>query len=211
MFISLLLTIGLIGAVFAFGNRILSQQGSKVANLKLDNQILDEQQLQLRKTQKDVEQYSSFTTVANQVIPQDKDQARAIREILAIAKESNITIKNITFPASTLGDKKTTTSSTTEQAATPAPTVISQAKPVDGISGVMQLEITISPELTEKALVGGEEVTGVSYDDFLQFLEKLESNRRTAHVAQVNVTPQTATKTAPLIDFTMKLNVFIKP
>src|SRR5690606_22143833 len=98
----------------------------------------------------DVEQYSYIVDIARGVVPQDKDQARAVREINQIAQISNVRLQSITFPSSTLGDKKQSTPATppAEGGDTPAPPPpsITQAQPVQGIPGVYSMDIEIQSE-----------------------------------------------------------------
>ena len=48
----------------------------------------------------------------------------------------------------------------------------------------------------------------VSYQDFLKFLEALEKNRRTAHVAAISLDPSDDGKQ---LNFNLTLNAYVKP
>ena len=184
----------LLGAMLYFGNKSLVEESHKLVDLKATNQTLESQQTNLISAQRDIEKYSNVEEITNSIVPQDKDQARAVREVIALAKQSGFEIRSITFPTSNLGVGTPSSGGATGSTA-PAP--ISQAVPVKGISGVYSLEATIVP-------------TGpVQYSQFLQFLKKLENNRRTSQVSSIRIEPQE--NNPGTISFTLKINLFLKP
>lgn len=197
------LAIVLIIATVFFGNSLISKQAEKLKVAKTENQLIDQQEVYLNQAKKDVEKYKDLNEVVKSVVPQDKDQAKTVREISKIAEESGITLKNISFQSSNLGQATTTTpaTNTTDTSATtqkPAAPSLSQVKPIDGIKDVFALEITIS----------NAEKNPVSYDQFIKFLERLENNRRTAHVDEILVKPSDDGRS---IGFTLTLNAYVKP
>lgn len=176
------------------GNMLLKKQSQKLTDLKVENAAVDMQQTALLQAKKDVEKYSSLENTLKSVVPQDKDQAKTVREIVQIAAQNNIPINSVTFENSTLGDPKAATGG---GAATTQPkTTLSQVKPVEGINGLYVLPIQI------------ESKGKVSYPDFLKFLEALEKNRRTSHVDSINIKPE---KTGKLLDFSLTINAYVKP
>lgn len=185
------------------GNFLLKQRANKLEAAKLENRLLEEQQTALIKANKDIEKYADLEKIANAIVPQDKDQAKTVRELVKIAEESGIPIASITFPSSNLGQATaapaaTSTGGSTTTAATPKPaTNVTQVKPVDGMPGVYQLEITLS---VSKA---------VPYTSLITFLQKLEQNRRTAQVSGITIQPDQ--KNPAYVGFTLMTNVFIKP
>ncbi len=202
---------GLIISTAVLGNIVFKKQFEKLSQLKARNQVLEQQSLSLIKAKQDVEQYSELNDITKQIVPQDKDQASTVLEINRIAQESGIRLSSISFEPSTLGDSRPVTptpssnsegsSSTPEQAAT-SPSVTSKAltqvQPVPGIPGVYSLGIIIQTD----------ENDAVSYDRFLTFLEKLESNRRTAHVSRISITPENG---GVDVTFSLTLNAFVRP
>lgn len=207
---ALVLLSGGIIATLVFGNSFLKEQSSELAELKLEEQVLDQQETVLTQASQDIEQYSDLEDVAANIVPQDKDQARAVREIIKLAESSGIAISSITFPSSNLGTKQQQPArqpsddddeETPAESSTPPPPPISQATPVQGISGVYALEMNIVPDAN----------VPVTYYQFLEFLEKLENNRRTAQVTRVQITPTTFNSNNPLISFTLTINIFVKP
>jgi hypothetical protein len=122
-------------------------------------------------------------------VPQDKDQAETVQEIVSLAAKSGIPqLSSITFPPSSLGEPGAKTAKG-----------LTQVTPVSGIPGVYDLPITITQDNTAE----------VPYNSFLTFLTNLEQNRRTALVSSVSVVPD---QTNPaLISFTIIVDEYIKP
>lgn len=196
--INALLIILVLSGVF-FGNQLLKQQSSKLRAIKTQTKVIDEQQISLTQAKKDIEKYTELNTISRSIVPQDKDQAKTVREISKIAEESGITLKVINFQSSNLGQTVIAPPVVEGEAPkVPAAPPISQIKPVDGIPGLFALEIIISPEAK----------TPIPYRDFLTFLEKLENNRRTAHVDKIIINPTTD---GSALTFTLTLNSYVKP
>src|SRR3990167_9442113 len=74
---------------------------------------------------------------ARAIVPADKNQAAAVREIVKIAQSNGIKISSITFPASALGGITATGSGGAAKPA--ASTALTQVQTVKGISGVYSL------------------------------------------------------------------------
>ncbi len=189
-------------AAIVLGNQMLVKKSAKLLDLKVSNRTLDEQQLSLLQAKKDVEKYADLNRIANTVVPQEKDQARTVRELINIASASGVKIASIAFPSSNLGQAIPKPVATTD-GGTPTPTVttppLSQVKPVDNIKGLYQLEITIQSEASSP----------VPYSQLIDFLSRLEKNRRTAQVTSINVQP--SAKSRDLVTFNIVINVYIKP
>ena len=136
-------------------------------------------------------------------MPQDKDQAEAVREIINIAADSGIKPTAVNFPVSTLGG---TISASGAAVGTTAPTAasralqsLSQLQPVVGIKGVYMLQITIQQDAA----------SAVPYPKFIDFLSRLEQNRRTAQVTGIVLQPSPLDRN--LVSFTLTVDEFIKP
>lgn len=198
-------------AVSFIGTSMLSKKSKAMVELKVKSANIDAQLINLTQAKKDVEKYKSFNDIASTVIPKDKNQVQAIAEIFQIAEETGILLQSVSFPTSTLGAKPTTPATTTPQttgSATPTNTAISQAKPFSAVPGLYSLELNIKPQ-TGESLPPAKQVT---FTKFINFLTAIENNRRTAQITQVSIQPlNTAGNTDDLIDFTLVLNVFIKP
>jgi hypothetical protein len=172
-------------------NKILGAEATKLSKVKADSEAAQNLQSGLAKNKKDIEKYKELNTIAETIVPQDKDQAEAVREIVSLAAQSGIgKLSSITFPTSTLG------------ALTPGLVVnpnLTQLTPVTGLNGVYELQITITQGSDAR----------VPYNQFLTFLGKIEQNRRTAEVGSITVQPDTQNPNN--VAFTLVINEFIKP
>lgn len=184
------------------GTSMLKKKAAELTELKIQEQLIEEQQTALIQANKDIEKYQELESIAKTVVPRDKDQARTVREIVSLADQSRIKISSITFPSSTLGTKAPVAAPTTDGNAAQAPKVItppiSQVKPVDGIPGLYQLEVTIN--VREVA---------ISYNQLIDFLSRLEQNRRTAQVTSITIDPVGLSRQN--LEFDLMMNVFVKP
>ncbi len=178
-------------AALMYGRKALDSQNNKLTELKVEARTLEDVQRSLVNAKKDIEKYADIEQISKTVVPQEKDQARTVREIIKLAEESGITIASVSFPTSSLGVKA---SGTAQSAATGN----SQTQKVEGISNVERLEITVSSDTAQPVL----------YTSFLGFLEKLEQNRRTAQVSNINIQPVSDNRN--LLTFSLVLNVYIK-
>lgn len=184
-----LLFVGFLGIGYAT-NRILGAQATKLATLKADDEAANARQTSLAKNLQDIKKYQGLSDIAQGIVPQDKDQAETVQQIVKLAQESGIPqLSSVTFPSSTLG------------ASTPgaSKSKLSQLAPVKGMSGVYELPITVSQDTNHP----------VPYSDFLTFLGKLENNRRTAQISSVVIQPNT--RYPSVIAFTIVINEYIKP
>lgn len=195
-----LLALANLGAVFV-GTQFLQSRSKKLADLKLDSSVLDEQQSSLNRAKKDIETYAELEQIAKAVVPQDKDQAAAVREIVKIAEANGIKLASISFPASTLGQTPPKAAPVEGETATPAPKTspVTQVQPVEGIPGVYALPINIQQDTTSP----------ITYSEFISFLSGLEQNRRTSQVSNVTVQPNAQDRR--LLTFSMTVNAYIKP
>jgi len=186
----ILLTIGVVlsiavlfGGVYG-ATKVLQWQSKQLVDAKTHMAVLDQKRAQLTKAQTDIQKYKELGTIAKNIVPQDKDQAQTVREIVNIANRSGVKLGMITFPASTLGTAKGTRS---------------QLTAVKGISGVYSLDITVQSDPTSP----------VSYSTFINFLDALEHNRRTALVKGVTIQPDSLNSSN--LSFTLNISEYVKP
>ena len=185
-----LLIIAFFGVAYGT-NALLSRQASKLSKLRADGEVVDNLQLTLTKNKKDITKYSQLNNIAETIVPQDKDQAEAIREIVNLASDSGIKkLSSVTFPNSTLG--------TITPGLNNNPN-LTQLTPVKGIAGVYQLPITVAQDQSAR----------VPYGQFITFLSKIEQNRRTAQVSSITIQPDTSNTN--MVAFSLVINEFIKP
>jgi hypothetical protein len=193
----------LLGGAYGL-NKILTTKSQELTSLKAKSAALDQEQVSLAKAKQDIKTYADLEQIAESVVPQDKDQAQAVREIVNIAGDNGISLTSISFPASTLGTTKTGASASSGST-TPKPnanaksSALSQLQPVKNIPGVYSLVITVQSDSDNP----------VAYSKFINFLNALEHNRRTAQVATISITPDPDNRN--LLSFTLTLNEYIKP
>ncbi len=180
-------------AAIVIGEKLLQKQNTKLTELKVEANTIEQVQTSLIRAKKDIDKYSNLEQIANTVVPQEKDQARTVREIVKLAEESGIAIASVGFPSSSLGNKATGTAPTASTSG-----VNTQTQKVEGISNVERLEITVTSDTSQPVL----------YTDFLRFLEALENNRRTSQVSNINIQPTTDNRN--FVTFTLIVNVYIK-
>lgn len=168
-------------------NKVLTSKSAELSKLKAESQATSDLQATLKKDKADIQKYSDLNNIAKAVVPQDKDQAQTVSEIVKIANESGISkLSSITFPASTLGGAGKSSAYT-------------QLTAVKGIPGVYLLPITITQNSAD----------AVPYSRFIDFLKRLENNRRTSQVSTINIQPSDSN--ARNISFTLTVNEYIKP
>ncbi|HET9174043.1 MAG TPA: hypothetical protein VFN56_02040 [Candidatus Saccharimonadales bacterium] len=212
----ILLIVGVAGSAYEV-DKLLHAKALQLANAKLKYQTLSDEQKGLLKDKQDIATYGDLNNITKQIVPQDKDQAEVIREIINIAASSSVTpgdhgvkIESISFPESTLGTATKTLpassgaaaaapSSTTPSAAATSKASLSQLVPVPNIKGVYKLEITIANDNQSE----------ITYPMLYKFLSNLENNRRTAQVSSINITPDTNGRT--YLTFSITLDTYIKP
>lgn len=223
------LMIALIGLLFvgllagAYGaNSLLAKQAISLTALKAKSSALDKEQTSLILAKKQVAKYADLNKIVTSIVPQDKDQAEAVREIVAIADANQVALGSITFPASTLGAATTPvvtpttgTAPTKPFASSPSANktgALSQLQPVKNIPGVYDLQITVQ----------GDTKNPITYSQLISFLSALENNRRTAQVSTISFEPITAASgggsaaafnsSSPTnISFSLTLDEYIKP
>ncbi len=191
--------IGLVLATYGISNA-LKTKSVNLSDNKAKVEELSAQQSGIAKSKHDIAQYSELEAVTKKIVPQDKDQAEAVRQITSIAAASKVSLTTITFPTSTLGGNAASTgvkpAGSTSAVATPN---LSQLTPVANIPGVYNLQITL----------GNNNNNPVTFAQLNTFLRGLENNRRTAAVASVNIQPQSNNPDS--LVFTLVINIYIKP
>ncbi len=195
-FALVILLVLLISSLFgiAYGaNSIMGKQATKLSKLRADSNALDTLQASVAKNKQDIAKYSTLNAIAKNIVPQDKDQAEAVREIVDLASQSGIAqLSSITLPRSQLGVSSTVPGTKTNPDLT-------QLIAVKGMPGVYQLQITVTEDKKYE----------IPYNQFLTFLSKLEQNRRTAQVSSITIQPDP--QKPGLVAFTLVISEFIKP
>jgi hypothetical protein len=192
-----MIVISSIFAMLYFSKNFMSNSEQELIAAKLE--IIKQEQIEsiYRQNIKDLEEFSDTANILSQIIPTEKDQAKAVREIDAIARLNGLVINTLSFPSSDLNKKPSATTPAAEGAPAPAaaPTV-SQAKPVKGLNGVLGIDINV-----ELRSVNEQPITT---DQLLGLLRQIENNRRNMRVTSINFNAGDQT-------VVIKLIIFIKP
>ncbi len=214
LYFSLIGVLCLLGVGFLISalsiNSMLTTRATQLTSLKAKEQALEQEQLGLAQAQKNLPEYTELQKIARAVVPEDKDQAEAIRQIVNIAAANGISLSAINFPASSLGSTGAGAAAGSTSAS-PTPVTIGQVKinpntgklsqlqPVKNIPGVYVLQLTVQSDPNRP----------VSYDAFINFLQALERNRRTAQITSITLQPKP--DNPGRLSFTLTVNEYIKP
>lgn len=195
-----LLFAGLAGGAYG-ANQLLTKQADTLTGLKAQSKAQTLQSASLHKAKQDIHKYADLQKIAQTVVPEDKNQAEAVRQIVNIAEANGIQLASVTFPASTLGNSPTGKPLTTSPsaAADSTATRLSQLTPVKNIPGVYELPITIQNDTS----------SAVPYSKLIGFLNDLEHNRRTAQVSNIDLQPLSTNRN--MLVFSLSLTEYIKP
>lgn len=176
-------------------NSLLQGRSDTLSALKSKSDDISNQQLQVLTDQQSLKKYADLNTIAQTVVPQDKNSDIVVRQIINLAAQSGISnlAGGITFPSSSLGSSTSTTGANPNS----SQNKLTQLTKVKGISGVYDLPITVQQSDT------------VSYSHFITFLRKLQQNRRTANISSVSITPDT--KNPSQVTFSLVIDEYIKP
>ncbi len=167
---------------------ILEKQSATLAEQRQQLAVLEGRDTALKRAKADVKKYQDLAKIAKSIVPQDKNQAQTIGEIVKLAKQNSIQLGSFSFPTSTLGAKV--------GGSKPG---LSQLLRVKEIPGVYGLQITVQSDSTKP----------VPYNNFIRFLEALEQNRRTAQVSNIVISPNSTNPSN--ISFSLTLQEYIKP
>lgn len=197
-FVMLAATLILVGAfvgVILVGKDIIVAEGNKLNELRLEEVVLNKQTSALTQAKKDIAEYTELESIAKSVVPQDKDQARTVLEIVKLAAESGIAITGVTFPNSELGS----VSGGKTKSKAPANNNLTQLTPLESPKGVYSMEIRLDTDADSP----------VRYNQLIDFLQRLENNRRTSQVTNIEITPDTVNRN--IITFNLTVTSYIKP
>jgi hypothetical protein len=189
-----LLTASIFGMLY-FSKNFLSKSEDELIAAKLEIIKQEEIEKTYRDNINNLEKFAQTASILEEVIPKEKDQAVAVREIDAIAKQNGMVINTLSFPSSDL-NKKAATPTTGSTATTAKTTAVSQAKPIKGLTGVLGIDINVELRSANEG--------AISTDQLLGMLRALENNRRNMRVTSINYNAGDQT-----VD--IKLIIFIKP
>lgn len=190
----LLVIIG-IGAMLYFSRTFMANSEQELIDAKLEIVKLEETEKIYRENINKLEEFSEIANILEEVVPSEKDQARAVRELNQIVKDNGLAISTISFPSSDL-NKKATTNSSTSSTTTSTTTSVSQAKPVKGVKGVLGMDVNIE--------VVSATDDPITTDQILGILRQIENNRRNMRVNSINFN-------AGAESINLQVTLFIKP
>jgi hypothetical protein len=210
-----LFVVAIIGGAYEI-NGVLGKQSNNLVNTKAKLTALSQEQVELAQAKKDIATYSDLYKISRVVVPESKNQTETVRQIIKLANASGVTIQQISFPPSTLGNGPSGAKTPTTAPATVGPSAttgvnasLSQLQKVTNIPGVYVLQLTVIGATNAKGSGG--------YPQLISFLAALEQNRLTALVNTITITPGTATSssgssaTSNLFTFSLTLDAYIKP
>lgn len=181
--------------VFFSANSAIKKTGEQLKTKKAEAYQLENTKNSLMSAKQDISKYQDIAKIAKAVVPEDKNQAVAVREIVNLASQNGINLSSINFPASNLGSSL----GTGMGSAPSKKDSLSQLKQVAKFPGVYELMINVESDTSKP----------VAYDKFINFLSGLEKNRRTAQVNSITLTPSSSDTN--LVTFVINLNEYIKP
>jgi len=207
----ILLFVGLGGGAYEI-NSMLQGRSTKLVDLRAKQQADLQEETELVAAKRDIKNYTDLYKIAQVVVPQNKDQTQAVRQIVALADKNGVQLASIDFPPSTLGGSASNGTTATTHPAVSAESgavSLSQLKPVTGIPGVYDLDLTVTSDSNHPC----------TYSQLINFLSDLEQNRLTALVSSIDITPgggssssSSSTKSNPnLLSFALTLDIYIKP
>ena len=186
---------------------VLAKKSDQLVVLKANLQGYQMQQTGLTQAKKQIATYNDLYHIAKAVVPENKNQAETVRQIVKLAADNSIVLGSISFPSSTLGTGPSGSGAVATKPTLGAPVKsvtignpdLSQLTPISGSPGVYVLQITVASDSSQPA----------SYSQLIDFLSDLEHNRLTSEVTSVNIVPDTTLVNH--FSFTLSLNSYIKP
>lgn len=213
------MALGLSIFILRYASNWLTQSSQELISLRSEVAELNSKQVDLDKAKKALSDNATELDTLSRVLPDDKDQARVIQEITALADQANITIDSVGFPSSTLGatvapkpavTTETTTSTqpaTTSAEPAPAPVKsVSQATPVKEIPGVQSIELSIGTISSKDT-----SIKGVRYEEMMKLIKLIERNRRTLQIRSIGIGQNAVTSGEPTYNLSLSLVIFIQP
>ena len=181
--------IALAGAgVFYYADSLFANNASEIADLKADDAVLEEQIRKGREIEQQLNDIAFLEPVIEEVLPSEKEQSNLVGELARIEAQTGISLLNINFPGSDIGEGADPTTTQTED--------------LESLGTVKLLPVTTSFQC-------------VSFNQLLNFLEKTEDNRRKMQVTKIDILRRSNTKDATCqvgrLDVSLTIEVYINP
>ena len=188
-----LIILAIAGAMY-YSREFITSSSDKLVEAKLKLYTLEETESTYRKNQNILNENSDIAEILKSVVPSEKDQARAVRELNIIAADNGLKVTSVIFPKSDLViTKKTTTTGSTTDVKTSA---VSQAKAVKNLEGVLGIDVSVD--------ISSPTNTRISTDQILNLLRQIENNLRNMRITSINFSGEGDS-------FNAKLTLFVKP
>lgn len=168
--------------LFYITDQNLQKRSKEISELRAQEEISQQQITIYEDARKKIDELAYIDELAQEVLPTSKDQANVIAEIRGFGIKSGVSVDTISFNGvTTQGDNLD----------------LSQTKEFEGVSGVRILpaQLLLAPD--------------ASYNSLLQFLERIEQNRRKIQVVGLSLTPNPENRTT-FSTITIDINIFLK-
>ncbi len=193
---AVVLLVGLCGVGTYFANQLIAAEGDTLYDLKLESAVASKQVEVLEQAKNDIKKYEELENITRTVVPQEKDQARTVLELVNLANEAGIKIVSVEFPQSELGAVSGGRGSSKNRKVDNNTT---QLVALDSPKGVYSMSIQVQADPSR----------AVGYEQLIDYLRKLENNRRTAQVTNISISPSEGDRSK--VTFSIRLNSFVRP
>lgn len=184
-YLLLALNIALIGGIagtFLLANKIAGQKSMEISLLKADIETNDTTLTNYKQLEQTLKKNKEVEEIAQQVLPQDKNQSAALTQLDEFSAQTGVKIKQVTFNPGTTDTKKAT-----------GPTLTTPSS----LKGVSILNVSVRCDKTQ-------------YENLLNFLKKIENNRRRMQVKSVSLSPSTQVL-GQLDQVNLTIDIYLKP
>mgnify|MGYP002623609749 CR=1 FL=1 len=178
---SLIGTILLGSAGYYLLDRQLASKANSLSQTKADLQVLEQQVDIFEDAKEKIEEFTFIEELASEVLPEGKLQGEAIAELKDFIIKSSMRLESISFGSS--GDEVNVDTSQTQL--------------LENVKGVRVLPTTVVLK------------SGATYANLLEFLQRIESNRRLMQVTSLDLVPLSENRNK-FSTITVQLNIFLK-
>lgn len=162
--------LGVLGGGLYYGDQLLAKQATRIATARADDELVDRKKIIKQSLESKINELSQVNELANKFLPDSKNQDTLLAEFYTIAKNNGVIVTSISFDGGT-------------GTGTNAPSSTSQTKPLQNTKNVLYISFNVQAK-------------AVTYDQLLNFLKAIETNRRKLQVINIGVTPKTDPKDA---------------
>lgn len=200
--------------IVRYANAQLAATSADLTTLRTDIANLEHKREGLQKAKVILANNEDTLDTLSKVIPEDKDQAKIVKEIYSIADKAGVSIESVGFPASTLGSPAAKVATpaisngTTTDGSKPATPQksISQATPLKDIPGIQAIELSIGA-ISSKTLPLG---SGVRYSELMSFIRQIERNQRAIQITALGIGQGQIVNGEQTFTLTISLTIFVR-